>query len=152
MLFHSTNNSKRFSKHLHRQSDNKGRKAVKAYLTSQNIIAIDNPNECGVDLLLPNENYNVEVEIKKIWKDSYFPFASVQLPYRKQKYTEGTKPTVFFILRKDCKEAFTFPSTVLADLTPVEVPNKYVTSGELFFQVPVSLGKFIGLTIEGGVK
>jgi hypothetical protein len=83
------------------------------------------------------QTYYVECEVKAVWRDGNFPFPNVQLPYRKKKFFN--KPTQFFIWNEDCSRAMTFWSHDVKDLEPVEVANKFVASGEKFYQIPMEL-------------
>ena len=61
----------------------------------------------------------------------------MQLPERKSKFFD--KPTLFFIWNKSITTAKMFKSKDIKSLTPVEVSNKYIASGELFYQIPLSM-------------
>jgi hypothetical protein len=39
----------------------------------------------------------------------------------------------------ELSDALMFKSNDIKDLTPVEVRNKYVASGEMFYQIPLTL-------------
>jgi hypothetical protein len=39
-----------------------------------------------------------------------------------------------------------FKSDDIKDLVPVEVPNKYVSSGELFYQIPLNKTKTVRMS------
>lgn len=76
-----------------------------------------------------------ECEVKRVWHGWDFPYDSVQLPQRKQKFFD--KPTLFFIWNEPVDRAATFWSYMIEDLEPVEVSNRYIRKGEFFFQVPL---------------
>jgi len=81
--------------------------------------------------------FYVECEVKTVWKGEVFPYETVQLPQRKSKFF--ISPTLFFIWNNELSNALMFKSEDIKDLTPVEVCNKYVASGEMFYQIPLTL-------------
>ena len=84
---------------------------------------------------------NVEVEVKHNWKKGMnpFPYNTIHLPQRKEKYLSLEKPTHFVIFSSDLQGAITFAdTTVLEHGNLKEVPNKFVARGELFYNVPIS--------------
>jgi len=99
----------------------------------------ENPNPYGQDLIAEGSKgkFYVECEVKTVWKGEDFPFDSVQLPERKKKFFD--KPTLFFVWNNELSTALLFKSNDIKDLTPVEVRNKYVASGEMFYQIPLTL-------------
>lgn len=132
---------KRFDPTLYAENDAAARSTVKELLKDTEFQVLDNPKKRGVDLLVYRNSQhiaNIECEIKKVWKSAEFPFESVQIPERKQKYAELEQPTVFVMLNADKTSHLAVLGTTLLKSPKKEVPNKYVYSGEYFFQVDKS--------------
>jgi hypothetical protein len=130
---------KRFDPTLYAQNDEIARNFVKNVLKGSDYQVMDNPKKRGVDLLVYKDSIhiaNIECEIKRVWKTTEFPYDSVQIPERKEKYTGLDKPTIFVMLNSDQTQYLAVKDTTLLASPKKEVPNKYVFKGELFFQVP----------------
>lgn len=133
--------TKRFDQKLFEENDAAARHAVTQYLlATSDVIVENNPDKYGVDLLVTGglQDYAIECEIKRVWKGADFPWNTVQLPARKQKFSELGIPVEYWILNADLTYAMLIRSDVLQHLTPVEVPNKYVARGEMFYQIPLT--------------
>lgn len=131
---------KRFDPALYEENDKIAKEFVKNLLKGTEYQVIDNPKKRGVDLFLYKDSQhiaNIECEIKRVWKESKFPYDSIQIPERKTKYTELEKPTVFVMLNNDQSAYVAITQKALLASPKKEVPNKYVYKGEMFFQVPV---------------
>lgn len=129
---------KRFDPALYAENDAIARTTVKDLLKGTEFQVLDNPKKRGVDLLVYKDSEhiaNIECEIKKVWKGEDFPYESVQIPERKQKYAELEKPTIFVMLNNDKSQYLALSGATLLGSPKKEVPNKYVYSGEHFFQV-----------------
>jgi len=85
----------------------------------------------------------IEVEIKHGWKEGEFPFATIHLPERKEKFCKERLPVIFCILSKDLKRAAIFGKKTVLQAEKVEVPNRLVQSGEMFFDIPLSEVRFV---------
>ena len=130
---------KKFDYELFKQNDKLAREVGKAYWKSKGKTAIDNPDRYGPDLVVDGEFY-CEMEIKSAWKGKEFKYRTCQIPHRKAKYLDKDKydmPTHFLILNNEQDYAFYITAEDVASSPVVEVPNKYVPSGEMFFQVPL---------------
>ena len=138
-----TMTTKRFSKGLFAKYDKMARDATVDYFKKLGFIAVDNEDRYGQDLIVQGETdtypetYFVECEVKALWREGNFPFPNVQLPYRKKKFLN--KPTQFFIWNEACTRAMTFWSHDVKQLDPVIVENKFVASGEKFYQIPMNM-------------
>lgn len=133
---------KPFDEELFRENDRRARAAVLRYTSGEGVYVIENDDLYGPDLVVYTgyrPSSYIEVEIKRVWKETedMFPWVSVQLPERKAKYLRKRLPIEYWILRTDCKMAVIIPDYALASCSPVEVPNVEVSSGEKFFQVPL---------------
>lgn len=110
------------------------------YLSSCGRDAIqENDDKYGVDLL--HSKGSLEVEVKLSWKGGRFPFAEINVPYRKLKYF-GTPGCEFLMLAANRKDFLVISGASIMQCAVEEQSNKYVASGEQFFKVPVTLAKF----------
>ena len=132
---------KRFDRTLYKLYDELAKDATRLYYKKRGTILKDNPDRYRQDLLC--DDHMVECEVKLVWEGNDFPYDSVQLPQRKSKFFD--KLTQFYIWNKSLSRAATFWSNDIKELTPVEVPNRYVYKGEYFFQVPLDLVTFVAL-------
>lgn len=133
---------KQFSYKLFKEHDNKARTKAIEFFTNNGLKAKPNKNEFGVDLLVVDANdtllYFVEVEVKNNWKDGAFPFDTLNIPERKGKYATMYKNRMFWmVFNKDVTKMLLVSTEALKDAKLIEVKNKFVAAGELFYQVPV---------------
>lgn len=137
---------KKFDRTLHKEHDKKARMRTMEFMQIKGYEVWENPNEYGQDLIAEGSKgkFFVECEVKTVWRGDTFPFDSLQLPERKSKFF--TKPTLFFIWNNELSCAMMFKSDHVKDLHPVEVPNKYVSSGELFYQIPLDRTKTVRMS------
>lgn len=135
---------KKFDEGLYKDNDERACNAVLNQLVEhQGLYAIRNEDRYGVDIVVFSSfkpAYYIEVEVKKVWRadQEEFPWATIQVPTRKEKFLKLGKPTDFWILREDLKKAIVIADKVLEESPRVEVPNKYNESGEYFFQIDVT--------------
>lgn len=140
--------TKRFNRELYEQNDGIARENVRKILDGSEFNVVDNPKKRGVDLLIYKNGkhiLNIECEIKKVWKGETFPYESLQIPARKEKYALGEIPTVFLVFNDEKNSYATVTGDVLINSPKKEVPNKYVYKGEFFFQVPTDKIKYNSL-------
>jgi len=133
-----TDARKRFDPELYAANDALAKEFVRNLLKGTPYQAIDNVKKRGVDLLIYKDSVhicNIECEIKRVWKESKFPYESVQIPVRKEKYAILDKPTVFVMLNNTQSDYLCFTNKEMLASPKVEVPNKYVYKGEYFFQI-----------------
>lgn len=139
---------KRFDRELFEKYDQLARQATTQYLKGQSYAVEEHPDRYAQDLVVTHGDtqFYAECEVKIVWEGGDFPYPDVQLPQRKQKFFSDP-PTLFFIWDKPVTSAMTFWSTDIVEsgLEPVEVPNKYVYSGEYFYQVPLNLTKKVSI-------
>lgn len=132
---------KKFDEDLYSSNDERARATVFRYINEQGLYAVDNPDIYGPDIIVYSglqPKYYIEVEVKQVWKNTEageFPYPTVQLPHRKKKFLDGPLPIEYWILSADCSHVLIIPDSVLNDSLLVEVPNKYVSEGELFYSV-----------------
>ena len=139
---------KRFSRSLHGTYDVIAREVTMHCMERMGYKMRENPNIYAQDLIAQkgDNKFYVECEVKTVWTGDAFPYDTVQLPERKSKFFSA--PTLFFIWNKDMTKAATFKSDDIKDLTPVEVSNKYMASGEMFYQIPLDMVRFARYTHE----
>ena len=127
---------KPFSPGNHASNDAIGKNAVLDYLHSINIPAEENPDKYGIDLIVPGYSITYEVEHRIIWKDEW-PHSTVHIPERKSKFMKDKM--IYAVVNKDCTKIMFCRSEVIRKYKPVEVPNKAVSKGEHFYDVPLQL-------------
>ena len=137
---------KKFDYDLFRANDRLARDIGKAYWKNKRYDVEDNPDKYGPDLLVSeiiidpgiSESFYCEMEIKRAWKGKDFKYKTCQIPQRKAKYLDRNTyklPCNFLIINNEYEWAFYIKGEDVAASPLVEVPNKYVPSGEMFFQV-----------------
>jgi hypothetical protein len=132
---------KRFDRDLFSENDTLARAAGKRYWESQGYTVEDNPDRYGPDLLVTThdtERFYSEVEIKKVWSGKEFAYDTLQIPGRKKKFLLLERPCFFIVFNNEQTHGFLCTHSELAAAPLVEVSNKYVRAGELFYQVPIS--------------
>ena len=134
---------KRFDRQLFDENDSQARHVVSQYLQyTRDCMVQDNPDIYGVDLLMTGalgDITAIEVEVKRVWKEGPgFPWDCVQLPERKRRYMDCGYPIEYWILNNTLEYAIVIPGSAVARAIPVEIPNKYVSHGELFVQIPIN--------------
>jgi hypothetical protein len=149
------NKRKFFSPELFAENDLRARTAFRALMEKEQLPfeVVDNPKKLGVDLLLYQDGIhtlNVELEIKKVWKEGKFAYKDVNLPLRKKKYCDPTlidKPTVFVMFSADTTQFLTIKGEDVIVSDVVEVNNRFVFKGEYFFKVPIEKVTFNSLGV-----
>jgi len=130
---------KKFNNKLYEQNDNKARVSAKKYWNSIGIKVTDNPDKYGPDLLFDDGSF-LEVEVKHTWLDD-FPFATVQLPERKEKFAKLS--CKFMIFNKTLTKAFLIDSDIVLESDKKKIKNRYMPEGEFFFQIPVDKAEIV---------
>ena len=127
---------KPFSKDLYEKHDNAAATRVSAHLGGD---WQRHPDQYGVDLYSPSLGEFVEVEVKLVWVTQEFPWATLQIPCRKERLISQVGPDklAFWILSKDMQRALVASAHTLLGSQKKEVRNKYIAQGEYFWQVPV---------------
>lgn len=157
---------KKFSQKLFDQNDELARATITKFLESRNLEVRPNPNKFGVDLYVyhpaPSNSpdganvesvgqkadpfYAVECEIKRVWHGSVLPWSTVQLPWRKKKYSDDEAvPVEYWILNNELTHAIVIYEAELTDKRLTEVRNKYVDRGEYFYQIPLDVCSIVEL-------
>ena len=86
--------------------------------------------------------FNVETEVKRVWKNKDFEYDSVQFPERKAKFAKLEVPTLFVMFNEKLSAYLVVKDKDLLKSPCVEVPNRYCYKGEYFYQVPLKKVKF----------
>lgn len=135
---------KQFDEKLHSENDERACNAVLRYLIeTQGLYAVRNDDKYGPDIIVFSGFRKplcyVEPEVKLVWKSHQldFPWDTVQVPSRKEKFTKLGLPIDFWILREDLKFALVISDKLLIESPLMEVPNRYNAQGEYFYQVNV---------------
>jgi len=140
--------NKPFSKSLHAKNDPESRKKVQAFFAEWDIILVDHPNKFDIDLITEKGEVRVEVERRPIWKTGTFPFPTVHILERKEKFFREGK-THYCIVSADYKwMGFISAQLITSFMTPKhlkENPNKYVSSGEYAYDIPTDKFEFYKL-------
>lgn len=135
---------KPFNREVYDQTDALARSAVRARLDSKGIHTISSET-FGVDITSLHP-IGHEVEVKLVWTGEWpDAWETVHIPERKGKLFNNGKWVFFWILRADCKEAWLIDSRKLQPGMLKEVPNKEMSNGEYFYDVPVSMAQKITL-------
>lgn len=140
------NMRKQFSRVLFDENDAIG-KHVGIHYASQledEIIIRVEPTKYGVDLVATGKKHHyIECEVKYNWKGGPFPYETIQVLGRKEKYF---KQGAGLILVSANMQDFLYLSAKQILAAPkVKVRNKYVYEGEEFFQVPAKKAKYFEL-------
>ena len=106
---------------------------------------IENPDEYGVDLLVEGKGrkFGCEVEVKTGWHGPEFNYPTLHIPFRKKKFTK--EKVTFFVLNNARSHAAVVSRNDVVTSPVVTVPNKFVPSGDLFYDVNVQDAKIINL-------
>lgn len=138
--------TKRFSQDLHDQYDEPARKAASEWMMRvHNLRAEPHPDKYWVDLVVYKNNKlsgYAEVEVRG-W--SPCPYETIHVPHRKDKFFDSELPTVFFALTKDLQNAYWIDAKYVVEHPVIEVKNKEVPHGEMFFDVPKKLFAYVSL-------
>ena len=133
---------KQFDPELFRQNDPQARDVVLSHLDSLGLFAKENDDQYGPDIVLYRGlkpiSY-IEVEVKRVWTEEAFPWDSIQLPLRKEKFTKLGLPCEFWIINSPLQHAIIIPDTALSSSFVKEIPNRYIKSGEKFYQIPLEM-------------
>lgn len=110
--------------------------AVEAWLVDNGYQVIDQPHGAYKwDCMARNEAEEayVEVERRDSWSRGQFSFKTVHVPERRWKSGDAW----LFVVRRDLQASLVVFFKYLLVSNRIEVPNKLMPSGEVFFDVPV---------------
>jgi hypothetical protein len=97
------------------------------------------PKKRDVDLEVYKDGvlqFYVECEIKRVWTKQ-FQYQTINMPERKGKYACLDLKTYFFMWNNDQTRFLVIKGADLLASPLVIVPNKFVSYGEKFFQIPI---------------
>jgi hypothetical protein len=142
--------TKRFSPKLYKANDLKAKRAVKKLFKGTKYTIKENKNRYEVDLLVFNSKkehvFNIEAEIRHNWNTTKkFPFDTIRIPYRKLKYLQLDKPTIFVSFNKDLTAYAAMRDNDILESPVKVVPNRYVKAGEKFFVIDLKNVQFNNL-------
>ena len=132
--------TKPFSESLFQDNDAAAKEKVIWALGKRGIIAQENPDRYGVDLVSDGNSY--EVEVKHNWRGVKFPFSTVHIAARKLKFAEEAMR--FVILNSELTWAIVISGEV-AKISPIIKKDTTLTEGEDFISVPTEKAAFIKL-------
>ena len=129
-------NKRPFNKYLYDKSDSFAKKVVIDWLATFNIKAEINPNKYGIDLLIKHNNIVTPCEVEKRhdWQGSYFPFTSIHIPQRKEKFFINN--IKYVTVNRDGTYLMAIDSDRIKECEIIEFYNKYVDKTEYFYDVP----------------
>lgn len=145
---------KGFSKRLFDENDQRAKDAARDLVVSLGIHAlVENPKKQGADLIgldkKGNEVLYLEVEVKRVWKAGVdFPYPDVNLPQRKDRYLDAkkfSKPVIFAIFNEDLSKVALFGRDAVAKAKLEEVPNRFISEGEMFYKIPLDKVRFVDI-------
>ena len=131
---------KNFDRKLYEKNDTIAKECSCNLLEATKYNEIEKSKKTQVDLKVfkgDSHVFNIECEIKRVWKTKDFPYESVQFPERKKKFTDLQKPTLFVMFNADQSSYLVVLDRDLAKSPINMVRNKYIRYGENFFQVPL---------------
>lgn len=129
---------KRFDVNLYNENDPAKFIALE-YLKKKGMKAEINPNKFGVDIIV-NDKIGCEVEVKLGWNGEKFPFDTLDLSERKQKfvleYERANKPLFLMIFNKEKNRALLVNRKSMKPVRLITKKTKF-TSNERFFRIPL---------------
>lgn len=136
---------KEFNSHTHSQYDNAARAKAKRFWVSRGYKCHDNEDQYGVDLVVEGKGrkFFCEVEVKISWHGLVFTYDTVHIPLRKSKFL--SKPTVFMVFNASLHMAALINRKAVLNAPKKEVPNREISFGEKFFDVPREHATFLNL-------
>jgi hypothetical protein len=127
--------TKPFDNDLYEADDN-ARELVKDWLNSYGWTLENNPDRYGIDLIgydRLHRQASVEVEVKHYWTGSQFPFQTVHIAARKQKFIE---PTAYIIVVNHDRTHALMLNYQLLSQGQVITKSTIYTKDEQFIEVP----------------
>jgi hypothetical protein len=134
--------AKPFSPDLHEANDAAAKDALIKALLKRGILARENPDPYGIDILAVNKEMGYEVEVKHNWTGIKFPFQTVHIAARKLKFAKALMR--FVILNKPLTWAIVIKGETAKE-SPIIKKDTTLTEGEDFISVPTEKAIFIRL-------
>jgi hypothetical protein len=138
---------KKFNQELHDICDPPAREAVATWL--ENLWYVDaqpNPDKYAVDLVLSKNGEHIgyaEVEVRD-WGMNFCPYDTIHIAQRKEKLFAHPRTTMY-VVTKEYTHAYWIKAHKIKDCPLIEVPNKAVSRGEYFYDVPKNMWNFVDL-------
>ena len=133
-----------FSKEEYEANDSRAKNALRDYLDSRGIPPVIH-EDYGPDIKAFQEVFH-EVEVKKIWEGDWpHHWEKIRIPARKKRLFESGRRVVFWVMNNDCSKAFCVHSQEMKDEYIAEFPNSRCPEGELFYNLPLIVGKFVNI-------
>ena len=129
---------KLFSQKLCNQYDEPARTFLKSVYKDLGIVARDNIDKYGIDLILFKDGIKIgyaEVETCAGWTGPVYPFKTVHVPIRKAKFFNLDMPSQFWVISNTFTRGLHIDGEKILASPIIIVPNKYVLSNEKFFDV-----------------
>lgn len=139
--------TKPFDQKLSDENDQRSRDAVKAYMQTAWGVKGYDFLMYEVDLIIKRDQSwvaFVEVEVRH-WTSDLCPYPTIHVAKRKEKLLNQKLPVVFFAVTKSMKYAYWCKALDVLLSPVVEIKNKYVSSNEFFYDVPINKFKLIKL-------
>ena len=138
---------KKFSQELYDKADGKAKDLIRSYLQREGHALLDDEEKYACDIE-GKDGQGWEVEIKYSWKEDWpSSWRDVRIAYRKKRLLErkGADNITFYILNSMCKEAWEISGQTVSEAEVVEVSNRFVPRGELFYSIPISKARKISI-------
>ena len=129
--------TKPFDQDTHDHYDPPAREVVTSYIKKRWGYSAIPYDKYKVDLLIENEfmvpiGY-AEVEMRE-WVNC--PFNTIHIPQRKKKLFNNDMPTLYFVINNNLSKAWYINVKEILNSPLKEIPNKKVSDGEYFYDVP----------------
>ena len=138
--------TKPFNQKVHDACDPPAREAVSKYIKATwDMNAWHNPDQYAVDLIIEKNKELIgyaEIEMRD-W--DHCPFKTIHIPKRKDKLFNNDKRTIYFVVSRGISKAWYIDTDVIKNSSVHEIPNKEVSQGEYFYDVPTYLFTEISL-------
>lgn len=138
--------TKPFNQKVHDACDPPAREAVSKYIKAiWDMNAWHNPDQYAVDLIIEKNKELIgyaEIEMRD-W--DHCPFKTIHIPKRKDKLFNNDKRTIYFVVSRGMSKAWYIDTDVIKNSSVHEIPNKAVSQGEYFYDVPTYLFTEISL-------
>lgn len=135
---------KPFDPNLFGENDKRAREAARR-MFGHKYLVLDNPYKYDPDLLIYFPDFNfagyMEVEVKQFWDGHDFTGKTIHIPERKSKFL-GFDKIVFCVFNKQLTRCAWIHGDDLAKAPKIKKPNKYMSSDEWFFEIPIEWMKF----------
>jgi hypothetical protein len=138
--------TKPFNQAVHDACDPPAREAISKYIKATwDMNAWHNPDQYAVDLIIEKNKELIgyaEIEMRD-W--DHCPFKTIHIPKRKDKLFNNDKRTIYFVVSRGMSNAWYIDTDVIKNSSVHEIPNKAVSQGEYFYDVPTYLFTEISL-------